>query len=361
MTNTNYQHCIKKSHSNLKNEEFLNIGVHFQKSMLNEPSEMIRQKSKKWDIIVPSRSSKFVDSFLNTTNLELAMNRCISKSRATFNELLITGPPVKSRWETWKAAINYRTHRITGVYNSMCNKTRSSYLQQIAKDVARTFTTHPFFNSKQFGSIGCKMLQNILIAFSNYCKEVRYCQGINYLAGFLLLVSGGREEETFWFLVIIISKTFGGNKCALSGFYNGNFELLKECINDFMSEFSCKFPVLYSQFKDKFIPDALWIQKWYMTFFLYGFNLGLSLRIWDYILVEGVKGFTNISLSIIQRLETQLPNKTDVEIRNVFSSLNSNASLSNLEQIIMEARYIKAMGSCASFPLDDTDEKYIHQ
>jgi hypothetical protein len=43
-------------------------------------------------------------------------------------------------------------------------------------------------------------LLNVLSAYSIANKEVGYCQSMNFIAGFLLMVSGGEEVESFWVL-----------------------------------------------------------------------------------------------------------------------------------------------------------------
>jgi hypothetical protein len=359
----NYFHKRNRpSKHTIPKEELLNIGIYFQSSLLQESNALSIAKARKWDQIIASQSpSNLLSFWKNTITTEANLNKILSNGRNKFNELLICGPPSSYRWETWKAAIKYKSHRIMGVYESLSNKSGNTYGHIIYKDAIRTFSNHPFFSNSQNGSVGTKCLQNVLVAFSNYCKEVRYCQGINYLAGFLLLVSGGKEEESFWFLAILITKIFASNTSSLSGFYNGTFTLLKDCITDFMDSFKCKFPILCKEFKEKSIPEALWIQKWFMTMFLYGYNMALSIRIWDYILVEGIKGLNSVALSIIQHIHSQLLGKSDEAIRNIFSSLDTNPSLSNAESIINVAKSMKINASiCSSFPAEEIDEKYIN-
>ena len=54
----------------------------------------------------------------------------------------------------------------------------------INKDVERTFPGHPQFESRG----GIEALRRVLLAFSVHNPEVGYCQSINFLAGFLLLL-----------------------------------------------------------------------------------------------------------------------------------------------------------------------------
>ena len=49
------------------------------------------------------------------------------------------------------------------------------------------------------------MLKNILQAYAVNNPEVGYCQSMNFVAGFLLLVSGMRENESFWVFASLLA------------------------------------------------------------------------------------------------------------------------------------------------------------
>jgi hypothetical protein len=75
---------------------------------------------------------------------------------------------------------------------------QSNSLIDIEKDINRSFPYHPYFNVAEFGNIGQKALRNVLAAYSVQNPVVGYCQSMNFMVGFLLMVSGSREKETFW-------------------------------------------------------------------------------------------------------------------------------------------------------------------
>ncbi len=52
-------------------------------------------------------------------------------------------------------------------------------------------------------------------AVSNYFPDLGYCQGMNFILGFLILISGGIEEDVFW-MFIILGKS---SKFLLLGIY----------------------------------------------------------------------------------------------------------------------------------------------
>lgn len=52
----------------------------------------------------------------------------------------------------------------------------------INKDLRRTFPENPFFNHE-----GQAQLRKLLLAYAGLHEEVGYCQGMNFVAGFLLV------------------------------------------------------------------------------------------------------------------------------------------------------------------------------
>mmetsp|Transcript_42166 Transcript_42166/g.64658 ORF Transcript_42166/g.64658 Transcript_42166/m.64658 type:complete len:127 (-) Transcript_42166:1527-1907(-) len=124
---------------------------------------------------------------------------------------------------------------------------------------------------------------------------------MNFVAAFLLLVSGGKEKETFWFFYQFLEKStepiaFDG----LASFYEMEFPLLMQYMGMFNDLFEEYLPDLYIHFREQDIHDCLWIQKWFHSIFLYSFPMGLCVRIWDNILAMGTRFIFNVSLAILQ-------------------------------------------------------------
>lgn len=110
------------------------------------------------------------------------------------------GPPNQYRWLAWKVLTQKYLKPIKGLFEELITKgMNSSSLQQIEKDLDRTFPEHKFFNKSHFGETGQMALLNVLQGYSMYDEKVGYCQSINFLVAFILLVNGGNEKEAFWF------------------------------------------------------------------------------------------------------------------------------------------------------------------
>ena len=73
-------------------------------------------------------------------------------------------------------------------------------------------------------------MQNVLQTYSTYNEKVGYCQSMNFVVGFMLLVNGGVEEESFWLFKNLLDKTppsEGDHRFeGLARFYSEGFRLL---------------------------------------------------------------------------------------------------------------------------------------
>jgi len=130
-----------------------------------------------------------------TTNPELFLNR------------LAKGPPPQYRWLAWKFVAHNLKPRITGDYEKYLRLGRSpsnkSCQHDIEKDISRTFPKFSYFQA----GYGREQLRNVLLTYSIYRKDVGYCQSMNFLTGFILLMSGANEKETFWFLNAFLERS----------------------------------------------------------------------------------------------------------------------------------------------------------
>jgi len=71
-------------------------------------------------------------------------------------------------------------------------------------DIHRTFPDNRFFKE---GKEDRKKLYNILVAYSEFNKDVGYCQGLNYVAGMIILVRVGNHIFQIMVFEIIFLKS----------------------------------------------------------------------------------------------------------------------------------------------------------
>lgn len=77
--------------------------------------------------------------------------------------------------------------------------------EQIQKDLNRTFPTNPLFSNEET----LEKLARILLAYARRNKGLGYCQSMNFLTGFFLLVTKD-EEDSFWLLTTVVEDICAG-------------------------------------------------------------------------------------------------------------------------------------------------------
>jgi hypothetical protein len=142
------------------------------------------------------------------------------------------------------------------------------------------------------------MLYNILYTIPSLDKEIGYCQGLNFIASFLLKVTFYNEIDCFYLLIYVLER--------IRGFFIQGFPLLKLNMYIFNYLFKKLFPKLFNHFNKLEIPNEIWISKWMQTLFILNLPFNELCRIWDCLFVFGLDFFITISLSIMHYFENDL-------------------------------------------------------
>lgn len=120
--------------------------------------------------------------------------------------LVIGGIPMKLRHPLWMELSNTQAIMKPDAYGDYLNSRADNdgtELDAILKDVPRTLTTkYDFYSGKGF-----KRLKEVLVAFVARYPHLGYTQGLNTIAGYLLLTIPS-EEDAFWVLCNIVENYF---------------------------------------------------------------------------------------------------------------------------------------------------------
>eukprot|EP00826_Nyctotherus_ovalis_P017722 TRINITY_DN15236_c0_g1_i1.p1 TRINITY_DN15236_c0_g1~~TRINITY_DN15236_c0_g1_i1.p1 ORF type:complete len:393 (+),score=88.32 TRINITY_DN15236_c0_g1_i1:550-1728(+) len=222
-------------------------------------------------------------------------------------------------------------------------KNGSNCLTQIRKDLDRTFPSHPLFASSAFKEKGQAALENILAAYSLYSSSTGYCQGMNFIVGFLLIVSGFREEEVFWVLVLLMKHKIPGDLLqveGLEGLYNEGFPLAEVLQTLCMQTLERVLPSVRRHLQSVEIPETLWLHKWHSTLFLHSFPLSHCLRIWDYIMGNGTSGIIKVTVAVLKQLKEKLANTDFGECSDCLRGVKEGLGLSSPDKLISTAEKI---------------------
>lgn len=264
-------------------------------------------------------------------------------------ERLSLGPPPAFRWLAWQLVGSIIRPKTKGLYERLLRqKEENKWAKTIDNDVDRTFPFHEFFRNSDSGERGSgqKPLRNVLLAYATLDQDVGYCQSMNFVAAFILMVSGSREKESFYFFCSLLTKSVNNSDCAemcgVSGFFASGFRALLLQIKVFHRLFKKFLPKLQKHLEN--IPDALYLNKWFLTLFLYSFPLGLCIRIWDNILADGTKFIIKVALSILKLSEGDLLKLDFNGINEYFKSFSDRSEsgaaacpLTDFEMVIREA------------------------
>ena len=136
--------------------------------------------------------------------------------------------------------------------------TKSDYDEQINLDIHRTFSFYNAFKQKDMQD----KLRRVLHAISCKNPYVGYVQGMNFLAGFLLL--NYSEEDSFKLFIRFLEEP----KYDLYGLYINGFPKLHLSI--FQIEQLCKkyLPTIHNHFLKLDVKSQHWLLSWLLTLFL---------------------------------------------------------------------------------------------
>ena len=238
---------------------------------------------------------------------ESAILKSDKQFKRDFYHFTLKGIPNEIRWRVWTNLVLKEKYYTEEAYLHLPS-TEDPALSTIRRDLDRSFPSEAYFDLAQYGLAGQQALERILAKFAFKYPHVGYCQGMNFIAGFLLLVSGGAEIEVFQFFEVLF-KNF-----KLHGFFQEGMEELKEHI------WICKrlirkvHPKIAEHFERESIPDDLWLFKWIMTLFTMILPSNVLVRVWDLFLFKGFKVIYKVILAILALCHDELVARDSGEI-----------------------------------------------
>lgn len=262
-----------------------------------------------------------------------------NKFKDVFVLRVYKSPPEVFRKSAWFTCSNVPLNR-NGVhyYNILSHQLNYKTKTQINKDILRTMEEQEI-NLPELQ----EPLFRVLKAIALLDKELSYCQGMNFIIGFILILMQGNEVDAFYFSIALFSQTYS-DKFGIRGFYLEDFPLLDLYMFIFEYHFKKRMSKLYSKLKTFEIPAHCWVGKWFQTLFVNAFPEAIVIKIWDGILAFGIQFIISIALSIINHFESGLLALDDiVEIADFFRTLSKQSSNSkelkfDIEDIMKKAK-----------------------
>ncbi|KAL8271714.1 hypothetical protein Esti_004309 [Eimeria stiedai] len=199
---------------------------------------------------------------------------------------------------------------------SVLSKHKSAFFNLILIDVPRTFPELPAVDRDAQG-----MLFRILNAFANLHVEVGYCQGMNFIAGLLLLVSSFDEFEAFSFFCFVMVHQH------LKEFFRERFPLLRKYIRAFDDLAVVHLPKLREHFIEEGVMAPVYLHQWFLTLFITSLPLRSALVVWDFFLAKGLHAVLQLAIALLRVLARFLIRLKFEEIVKFLKSLKCSGGV----------------------------------
>ena len=282
----------------------------------NKENEEIKKEKEEEENI--SLLEKIVLSIEEISNSEQGLRNYYISNPNHFESRVFKSPPLIFRWLSWLIMSGIPINRpYIYYYNLLTYDLNEENEIQIKKDLNRTIESK-YFNIEDFK----ESLYRILKAISILDKEMSYVQGINFIVGFLLVISNRNENDTFYFIMALFSYTFAF-KFGIRGFYLENFPLIHSCIKVFENRFKKYFLNVFNHFEKIGVPYICWISPWIQMIYVNVFPNKELLRIWDCFFCNGIPFLISFGLSIVELVENDILELNDLsQIQEYFKLLN---------------------------------------
>ena len=295
------------------NSNTYNIRSKYHKDEKNSlfTKKILNTKNKKYKQILLALNSCFMflkpEDFIYIKNLnktyykqieKLIYKQIFIKNNNNFLKSKINLTNKQKHFEMWfnylkydKKNVNYQT-KSTEAKNA---KNIDNVLDIIQLDVNRTHFDNDKENKRN-------LIKNVLITLANVYPEMSYCQGMNYIALFLLEVTND-EEKSFDIFSAILAKT-EYSKLSLN-----EFELMKKYFYVFERLICIYLPELYTTFKRNNINANFFISPWFITLFTHSYNgnnTKILMRIFDLFILDGWLAIIRIGLILLKYYQNDL-------------------------------------------------------
>ncbi|XP_052286569.1 growth hormone-regulated TBC protein 1-A-like isoform X2 [Dreissena polymorpha] len=247
-------------------------------------------------------------------------NSSINKTR-TLKRFCRKGIPSSLRPKAWLCLSGAadRMEANSYLYQQLLAGSHPAELKEtVSLDIHRTFPDNLYFMSETDSRGLRKPLYNILLAIGTRNKTVGYCQGMNFVAGLLLIVmkdEDKREEKVFWLMDTLINN-------ILPDYYHPNMYAVKldqEVLGELVK---WKCPELGKHLEDLGLHWCLIGMKWFICLFADVLPTDTALRIWDCMFCEGMKVLLRAALVLVLNNKDKILKCTNfMEVTDLFKNI----------------------------------------
>ncbi|KAM3129665.1 hypothetical protein pb186bvf_018178 [Paramecium bursaria] len=215
---------------------------------------------------------------------------------------------------------------------------------KITNDVKRTFRSNAFFKEPR----NQQRLTNILVAYANVDTELRYGQGMNFIAAGLIYLQEDKEDDEMIFNIlryIVLDKDW-------RQLYQTNTPGLFSCLAKFNFKVKKYLPELYEHFQKVGVTDiGIFISNYYLTLFFSTAPVQFALVILSMFILQGHKILTKLLISMMIFYKAQILKMDDFQILtnflkktmaiNFFQELQKCRKQQILVKMLLKIKFLK--------------------
>lgn len=250
----------------------------------------------------------------------LALNKNYNKNlvKIIYKNILIKyhDMDIKKHINIWKILLNYSDIKKLYDYKKIKKELKieeynaKTTIEQLknSKDIIDLDIIRTNFDSNK--EENQQKISSILKCIRYVKNNLKYCQGMNFIAAFLLNITND-EEEAFYLFLSIFDRTDYGK------LFINDLEKLKKFFYVFSRLLNVLLPELDFYFKENKIDVSYFVSPWFITLFTNTFqnlkdkkNPKILLRIFDLFFFSGWKSIIKIGISLLKNYENIIMNLT---------------------------------------------------
>ncbi|EDR26434.1 glutamic acid-rich protein precursor, putative [Entamoeba dispar SAW760] len=218
------------------------------------------------------------------------------------NERVMKGVPMNYRRDLWKKLLEIDNieEKILKEYKELNEKdNRSKHDKQIDLDINRTFQLHYNFKIRYCG--GQKELFNVLHSLSETEPELGYVQGMSSVISVFTMFL--KEEEAYAGAKKICEEKYKWKEMFL------NFDLIQKLWKITGIIMKDHYPQMFDHLKKLEIIDCpmpFFIFEWHYLWYVHAFNFEISLRVFDFILMDGFCALMSVARTVMFYIQDEV-------------------------------------------------------
>ena len=307
-----------------------------------------------------NNNNKIILSNYTDKKIENGITEFCKNQKKKFVERLKKGPPDCFRWASWCIINNLPLDRENVTYENYTNMVlEKENKDRIIRDIERTFSEKNI-EKKELRKMEAS-LYKVLKAFWNLDKEIGYCQGMNLLVGFLLIMSDFNERDTFFVLISSFSNTFKLRQkydYSFRGLFSEEFPLLRflnyifECL---LEEYAKE---LKNHLENMGISVDIWMSKWFQTLFTIILPISWCKRLWDNIFAKNIFFMVKFGIAFTLMIKDDLMKmEEEVEILDYFKKFENYSLCSENDLLNSKSDIFSLILKCKKYKIDV--EQYV--